>query len=200
MNSPHVCMLSSLRSSSSDLNGKGASRSSSSLSVPHSYLSPPLTQPKDYSEYFVLLHYVFVMSSFSSLFVFSSPSCVSASRFCCSVAVRHTVPATTLSSRASKVSFALFVLLYFPGSVTGRCRLLTHPFYSTREFGVEKMWRTFCYVCIAGQYLVHCYTGAAKTIIIKFRDFGSEESFWVGFLHVNLLSFTLLRRRQTVYL
>lgn len=143
------------------------------------------------------------MLSFSSLFVFSSPSCVSASRFCCSVAVRNTVPATTLSSRASKVSFALFVLLYFPGSVSGRCRLLTHPLYSTREFGMEKMQRTFCHVCIAGQYLVHCYTWAAKTIVIfKFRDFGSEESsdFWVGFLHVNLLSFALLRRRQTVHL
>lgn len=50
-------------------------------------------------------------------------------------------------------------------------------------------------MCIAGQYLVHVYTWAAKTIVIfKFRDFVSEESSesWVGFLHLNLLILRVL--------
>lgn len=127
---------------------------------------------------------------------FSSPSRVSVSRFGFSVLVCNTVPATTLSSHASKVRFALFFVLQFPGSVTGKRRLLTHPSDSTREFGVQKMrWRgMFCYVYVAVQYLSHGFTWAAKTIIFKFRDFVSEEfsDFLVGFLHLNLLILRVL--------
>lgn len=113
------------------------------------------------------------------------------------MAVCNTIPATTPLSCASKVRFTLFVVLPSPGSVTGKRRLLIYPFYSAREFGVEKMRSrgAFCYVCIAGQRLVNCYTWAAKTIVVfKFRDFGSEESsdFWLGFLHLNLLILRVL--------
>lgn len=55
MNLPNVCMLSSLRSSSSDLNGNGASSSSSSLSVPHLYLNSLLSKSKEKKTTFFLL-------------------------------------------------------------------------------------------------------------------------------------------------
>lgn len=194
-------MLSSLRSSSSDLNGNGASRSSSSLSVPHLYLTSPLNKPKENKYFFIISNngqdFCCCCCCFRSRLYFSSPRCFSVYRFCCSVAVCNTVPATTLSSRAAKVRFGPFVVLTFLGSVTGKHRLLTRPSYSAREFGVEKMRSpgTFWYVCIvvhvAGRYLADGYPRAAKSIVIfKFRDFrgGESSDFWVGFLHLNLLS------------
>lgn len=204
MNLPNVCMLSSLRSSSSDLNGSGASRSSSSLSVPHLYLTSPLNKPKENKFFFIISNNgqdFCCCCCFRCCLYFSSPRCFSVYRFCCSVAVCNTVPATTLSSRAAKVMFGPFVILTFPGSVTRKHRLLTRPSDSTREFGVEKMQSrgTFWYVCIvvhvAGQYLVHGCPWAAKSIVIfNFRDFcgGESSDFWVGFLHFNLLILRVL--------
>lgn len=73
MNLPNVCMLSSLRSSSSDLNGSGASRSSSSLSVPHLYLTSPLNKPKENKSFFYYLQWrprLLLLLLFPLLFVF----------------------------------------------------------------------------------------------------------------------------------